>query len=186
MKLLLYLPLILACSASGQTLSIDSTVEKLMDSAGVTGLCLGVVRADTVAYVQAYGYKSTATKQKNDTATSFYAASFSKAVFAYLVMQLVDEGKLGLDKPLFTYLPKPIPEYKNYKDLEGDNRWQLITARNCLDHSTGFPNWRQYNPRGNKKLEIFFTPESDLPTPEKASTSSSSFSKPSPTGPWKT
>ena len=158
MKLLLYLPLILACSASGQTLSIDSTVEKLMDSAGVTGLCLGVVRADTVAYVQAYGYKSTATRQKNDTATSFYATSFSKAVFAYLVMQLVDEGKLDLDKPLFTYLPKPIPEYTNYKDLEGDNRWQLITARNCLDHSTGFPNWRQFNPRGNNKLEIFFTP----------------------------
>jgi CubicO group peptidase (beta-lactamase class C family) len=34
----------------------------------------------------------------------------------------------------------------------------LITARHCLDHTTGFPNWRQFNPHDNQKLEIFFTP----------------------------
>jgi len=34
----------------------------------------------------------------------------------------------------------------------------LITARHCLSHTTGFPNWRQFNPHDNQKLEIFFTP----------------------------
>ncbi|HEV7620479.1 MAG TPA: serine hydrolase domain-containing protein, partial [Flavisolibacter sp.] len=94
----------------------------------------------------------------NDTATCFYGASLSKSVFAFLVMQLVDEGKIDLDKPLYSYLPKPLPEYNSYKDLAGDDRWKLITARHCLDHTTGFPNWRQFNPHDNKKLEIFFTP----------------------------
>ena len=73
-------------------------------------------------------------------------------------MQLFDECKIDLDKPLYTYLRKPLPEYAMYKDLEGDDRWKLITARNCLDHTTGFPNWRQFNPLDNQKLEIFFTP----------------------------
>ena len=32
----------------------------------------------------------------------------SKAVFGVLVMELVEEGVLDLDKPLQVYLPKPI------------------------------------------------------------------------------
>ena len=94
----------------------------------------------------------------NDTSTCFSAASLSKAVFAYLVMKLVDEGKISLDTPLATYLPKPLPDYEDYRDLAGDPRWKLITARFCLSHSTGFPNWRRFNPRDNQKLEIFFEP----------------------------
>jgi CubicO group peptidase (beta-lactamase class C family) len=137
---------------------IDSLVGKLMDTAKVTGLCLGVIRNNKVDYVQAYGYKNKGMGWKNDTATDFYGASLSKAVFAYIVMQLADEGRIDLDKPLYTYLPKPLPEYDNYKDLASDERWKLITARHCLDHTTGFPNWRQLNPHDNKKLEIFFNP----------------------------
>ncbi|HMH23016.1 MAG TPA: serine hydrolase domain-containing protein [Puia sp.] len=137
---------------------VDRIVKKLMDTADVAGLSLGIINDNKAAYVHAYGYKDRAGKTLNDTATCFYAASLSKALFAYLVMQLVDKGLLDLDKPLYAYLPKPLPEYDNYKDLAGDDRWKLITARHCLDHTTGFPNWREFNPRDNKKLEIFFTP----------------------------
>jgi CubicO group peptidase (beta-lactamase class C family) len=94
----------------------------------------------------------------NDTATCFAAQSLSKVLFAYLVMQLVDKGVIDLDKPLHTYLPKPLPEYDNYRDLASDDRWKLLTARMCLDHTTGFPNWRQLNPHRNGKLEIFYDP----------------------------
>ncbi len=129
-----------------------------MDNGEVTGLCIGIVNNDKPVYIKSFGYKNKPRAQLNDTATIFYAASLSKPLFAYIVMQLVDEGVVDLDKPLYTYLPKPIPEYKNYEDLAGDNRWKLITARDCLDHTTGFPNWRQFNPHDNQKLEIFFTP----------------------------
>ena len=137
---------------------IDSLTQKLMVNAGVTGLCVGIINDNRVSYVKSYGYKNKSTNQSNDTATCFYAASLSKPVFAYLVMQLVDKGIIGLDTPLYKYLPKPLPEYQNYKDLSGDERWKLITARHCLSHTTGFPNWRQLNPKGTKKLEVFFTP----------------------------
>jgi len=145
----------------GKTISakaIDSVVNKLLDTAQLTGLEIGIVKLNNISYVKSYGFKNRAKKQLNDTASCFYAASLAKPLFAYIVMQLVDEGKIDLDKPLYTYLPKPLPEYDNYKDLTGDDRWKLITARDCLDHTTGFPNWREYNPRDNKKLEIFFAP----------------------------
>ena len=138
--------------------AIDKIVKQLMDTAEVTGLCLGVINDNRIAFVKTYGYKNKAKGEVNDTATCFYAASLAKPLFAYLVMQLADEGVIDLDKPLYTYLPKPLPEYENYKDLAEDDRWKLITARNCLDHTTGFPNWRQFNPRDNQKLEIFFNP----------------------------
>jgi CubicO group peptidase (beta-lactamase class C family) len=138
--------------------TINSLVEKLMANANVTGLALSVINHKEVVYIRSYGYKNKSKGEMNDTATCFYAASLAKSLFAYIVMQLVDEGKIDLDKPLYTYLPKQLPEYDNYKDLAGDDRWKLITARNCLDHTTGFPNWRQFNPHGNNKLEIFFKP----------------------------
>jgi len=140
------------------TRSIDGIVNKLLDTAEITGLQLGIVNNNNISYVKSYGYKNGAKHALNDPNATFYAASLAKPLFGYIVMQLVDEGKMDLDKPLYTYLPKPLPEYDNYKDLAGDDRWKLITARECLDHTTGFPNWREYNPRDNKKLEIFFTP----------------------------
>ena len=140
------------------TIEMDRLVKKLMDTGEVTGLCMGIITNDKPDYVKSYGYKNKQRNELNDTSTCFYAASLSKPLFAYLVMQLVDEGIIDLDKPLSEYLPKPLPQYKNYKDLTGDKRWRLITARECLDHTTGFPNWRQFNPHENQKLEIFFNP----------------------------
>ncbi len=145
----------------GQQLSakqVDNIVKQLMDTAEVTGLCLGIINDNKIAYVKTYGYKNKEKYQLIDTSTCFYAASLAKPVFAYIVMQLVDKKIIDLDKPLYTYLPKPLPEYENYKDLAGDERYKLITARNCLSHTTGFPNWRWANPKGTEKLEIFFTP----------------------------
>ena len=129
-----------------------------MDTAEVTGLCIGIINDNKPAYVKAYGYKNKATGQANDTATNFYGASLAKPLFGYIVMQLVQEGKIDLDKPLYTYLPRPLPEYESYKELAGDDRWKLITARNCLSHTTGFPNWRSNDPNNPQKMMIYFTP----------------------------
>ena len=159
---------VLSCSQTpgikklnGEVISYDEVtdrVDELMDTANVTGLCLAVLNENEPVYVNAFGYKNGEKKELLDENSIMLGASLSKAVFAYIVMQLVQEGVLELDQPLYTYLDKPLPEYDEYKDLATDDRWKLLTVRTCLSHTTGFPNHRTMNPRGNGKLEFFFKP----------------------------
>jgi CubicO group peptidase (beta-lactamase class C family) len=137
---------------------IDNTVTRLMKAAEVPGTGVAIFDRGKVAYLKAYGYRD---KEKNLPLTvdsEMYAASFSKVTFAYMVMQLVDEGVLELDKPVYEYLPKPLPEYPKYADLAGDERYKRITARMLLDHTSGFPNWR--SAEDDRKLRIHFEPGS--------------------------
>jgi CubicO group peptidase (beta-lactamase class C family) len=69
-------------------------------------------------------------------------------VFAYLVMRLVDEGRLDLDAPVVRYLPKPLSAYPAYASLRDDARYERLTARLLLSHQSGFPNWRRTRPDG--------------------------------------
>lgn len=150
-------------TANGTTIgsdAIDHNIQRLQDAAGVTGICVGIINGNKPVYIKKYGVSNKASGSHGTLNTSLYAASFSKSVFAFLVMQLVDQNKLDLDKPLYTYLPKPLPEYADYKDLAADGQWKLITLRHCLSHTTGFPNWRFLNPENTGKLKIFFTPGS--------------------------
>jgi len=70
----------------------------------------------------------------------------------------VDEGTLNLDKPVYDYLSKPLPDYPNYADLADEPRYKKITARMLLSHTSGFPNWRWIN--DDRKLNINFEPGS--------------------------
>ncbi|GAB2846972.1 serine hydrolase domain-containing protein [Hymenobacter ruber] len=143
----------------GRTLrpaDIDKTVRQLMDSAKVPGLAVVLLENNQVRYLHTYGYRDLATKAPLEPQTAMYGASLSKAVFAYLVMQLVQEKRLDLDKPMAEYLPQPLPEYEAYHDLAGDARWQRLTARMALAHTTGLPNWRWIEP--DKKLKFKFEP----------------------------
>ena len=58
--------------------------------------------------------------------TVYAAASLSKTVSAYVLLGLVNEGLLSLDKPVRDYLPLPNPD---------DPRAPGITARRLLSHS---------------------------------------------------
>lgn len=125
---------------------IDKTVNRLMDTANVQGLCLSILNNNKPIYTKAYGFKNKSKKEYLDTETVIYAASFSKAVFAFLTLKLVEEKVIDLDKPLSSYLAKPISDYEYFKDLSNDDRWKKITARMCLSHTSGLPNVRWFHP----------------------------------------
>jgi CubicO group peptidase (beta-lactamase class C family) len=124
---------------------IERDVPELMKKGGVPGLAIALIRGGKTTWVQGFGVKDAKTGQPVTGETVFEAASLSKPVFAYGVLKLVEQGKLGLDVPLTIYLPKPF--------IEGDERLGKITARIVLSHRTGFPNWR-----GGDSLSIYFTP----------------------------
>jgi serine-type D-Ala-D-Ala carboxypeptidase/endopeptidase len=142
---------------------LDHKIQTLMNAANVQGLAITIFNSREAVYKKTFGYKRIDTKQPIQTSTNIYGASLSKPVFAVLVLKLVEEGVLDLDKPLQEYLPKPIYDYTptkkwhdNYSDLKADSLYPKITARMCLDHTTGFSNWRWYET--DQKLRVNFTP----------------------------
>ena len=143
----------------GSTISaaeIDRTVTRLMQAAEVTGMGIAILDHGDIAYIKAHGFRDTEKKLPLTPDSVMAAASFSKVAFGYMVMRLVDQGILDLDKPVYQYLPKPLDEYPNYADLEGDARYKRITARMLLSHTAGFPNWRWLEE--DHKLKIHFEP----------------------------
>ncbi len=150
-------------AAAPDAAAIDRELRRAMASAGVKGLAVAVVEDGRVAYVQAYGQRNER-GQPLQPQTVMYGASLTKAVFAYTVMQLVDEGRIDLDASIASYLPEPLPSYPNdrryapWRDLQGDERWRKLTPRILLSHRAGFANFAFVEPDG--KLRIHFEPGS--------------------------
>lgn len=123
---------------------LKSEVPGLMEQGGVPGMSIALIRDGKTIWLHGFGVKDKKTGEPVQTDTVFEAASLSKPVFAYGALKLVDQGKLDLDTPLSSYLPKPyVP----------DERVGKITARLVLSHRTGFPNWRS-----DDGLPIYFSP----------------------------
>ncbi len=145
------------------TEEIDQIIIKLMDTANVQGLSIGILNNNKIKFVKSFGYKNKKERELLDTSTVLYAASFSKPVFAFLTLKLVQENLLDLDRPLYKYLNKSIPEYEDYSQLGVDEQWKLITARMCLSHTTGLPNTRWINVKTGEldtlgPMKIYFKP----------------------------
>lgn len=140
--------------------ALDASVHELMRRADVPGLALALIRGGRVVHVQAYGVAAPASgalaAPPLRTDTVMYGASLTKAAFAHLVMQLVDQGLLDLDRPIAEQLRQPLPAYPEFADLAGDPRWRAITLRMLLSHSSGLLNWRWINADG--KLDFKYAP----------------------------
>ncbi len=147
-----------APGAARDSAAFDAGVTRLMASEHVVGLAVAVVDDAGVARVTTYGWRNAEKRLPLTTGTVMAGASLTKAAFAYLVLQLVDEGRLDLDMPLTSLLPRPLAEYAPYAELQGDERWRLLTARHVLTHSTGLANFRGLEPDG--RLRLHFDPGS--------------------------
>ncbi|MGE0439805.1 MAG: serine hydrolase domain-containing protein [Gemmatimonadales bacterium] len=121
---------------------IDSTARALMAQAGVQGLALALIDDGQIRHVAAYGMRNAERGLPLTPGTVMYGASLTKTAVAWMVMQLVDEGRLTLDTAIAALLPRPLPEYPDYGDLAGDERWRALTPRIILTHTTGFANFR--------------------------------------------
>jgi len=128
--------------------SLDRDVETMLDATGVPGMSLAVFNDKKVLYFHTYGTRAMNSKQKVDKHTVFEAASLTKSFLVFVAHQLVQEGKLDLDKPMYQYLPEP--------RLEHDPRYKRITPRMILSHSSGIENWQRFN--NPDSLEIIADP----------------------------
>jgi CubicO group peptidase (beta-lactamase class C family) len=108
-------------------MSIEDVLDAEMPSSGVPGVAYSVVSEGEIASMGARGVVDT----RGDTAvtpdTPFVIGSISKSVTALAVMQLVENGQVGLDA-----------EVSQYLDAFAGQPAGVITVRQLLSHTSGF------------------------------------------------
>jgi CubicO group peptidase (beta-lactamase class C family) len=137
---------------------IEEAAKRMMTGAKVQGLAMAAVDNGQVVFVRTWGRRNVEKDLPLQADTIMYGASLTKFAFAYMVMQLVDEGKVDLDRSVAEYLPKALPEYPFYEALKGDERWRKLTPRILLNHSSGLANYAFLEP--DKKMRLHFEPGS--------------------------
>lgn len=144
--------------------SLDETATGVMRDTGARGLAMVVIEDGRVVATRSYGARN-AKGEPLTPETVMYGASLTKAAFAYMVLQLVDEGRIDLDRSIADYLPRPLTDYGDartedayarWSDLSGDERWRKLTPRILLSHRSGFANFGFLEPDG--KLRFHFDP----------------------------
>ena len=121
--------------ARGELASIENhLVEKLgaaTENKKLGSAALVLVQGGKIAAEHSFGVANAETQApvKSDQ-TLFLVASVSKAVTAWGVMKLVEEGKLGLDEPV-------MPRLKRWRFPGSDAHRDKVTIRHLLSHTAG-------------------------------------------------
>ena len=121
----------------------DTLLANAVASGGVPGVVAALTSADRTLYQGAAGLRALDQAAPMDAQTVMWIASMTKPVVAACAMQLVEQGRIGLDDAA----AKIIPELGQFRVLSGwDAHGQpitrppstAITLRNLLTHSAGF------------------------------------------------
>src|ERR1700694_3853624 len=127
---------------------LDGFLPMQLERENIGGAVVSVVKDVKVLFAKGYGYSDVEKKKPVSVdGTLFRPGSISKLFTWTAVMQLVEQGKLDLDRDVNTYLDFKIPA-----------AWpQPITLRNILTHTTGF----------EESVKELFVPEGSKPIPLK-------------------
>jgi D-alanyl-D-alanine carboxypeptidase len=134
---------------------LDETIQGSMKKHDIMGVAVGLVHDGEIVYLRGYGFADAAQEVPITENTVFQAASISKSLTAWGIMNLVEEGKLELDAPVSRYLTRwNLPSSKY--DASG------VTIRRLLSHTSGIAHVGGY---------AGFGPEESLQTLEDSLTS---------------
>jgi len=122
---------------------IDQFLQDYVNKGYIPGGVFLIARDNQIVYYKNFGFRSTDKKTPYQKDDIFRIASMTKAVTTVAIMQLYEQGKLGLDDPVQNY----IPAFKNSKVLdqfnEKDSSYTTvqvkspITIRHLLTHTSG-------------------------------------------------
>ncbi|GAM08635.1 protein flp [Geobacter sp. OR-1] len=98
----------------------------------VTGLSIALVDDQRIVWAEGFGLADQENKIPASPETIYRAGSISKLFTATVAMQLAEQGKFDIDKPLQTYLPD-FSIRRRFEDVAP------ITPRNLMTHHSGLP-----------------------------------------------
>ena len=132
-----------ASIAQPATARIDDALRTAIEHGDVPGVVALVTDRNGVVYRGAFGVTDVASKRPMAVDSMFRIASMTKAVTSVALLQLVEQGKLGLDDPVDKYLPEmsKLPVFQSFDAATGDYRLRPstkpITVRHVLTHTSG-------------------------------------------------
>jgi CubicO group peptidase (beta-lactamase class C family) len=126
--------LILGCTESENTAvqspsTFEATLTRLAEQEGLPSLVVGINEAGIPIRTFSYGSVDKNIDKPVNGETIYYLASLSKVFSAVAILQLVEEGRLDLDRDVSDYLPFDV---NNPAFPEGS-----ITCRMLLGHRSG-------------------------------------------------
>lgn len=110
--------------------AIDAFVERHRRERGLPGLTLGLADRQGVVAVRAYGHSDVKTGLPLRPEELFEIGSITKSFVGIALLQLREEGRLDLGRPVREYLPW----------LRIESAYAPITAHHLLTHTSGLPN----------------------------------------------
>jgi CubicO group peptidase (beta-lactamase class C family) len=110
-------------------LALDGFVAPYMKAMNAPGLTIGLTDKQATVRTAAYGYSNLDARAPVTTDLLFQIGSITKSFVALVLLQLREEGKLDLHKPILDYLP----------DLPISCPFGVITVHYLLTHTSGLP-----------------------------------------------
>ena len=139
--------------------ALDTSLRGAVERKEVPGVVALITDRERVLYQGAFGVADVATGRPLTTDALFRIASMTKPVTSVALMQLVEQGRLGLDYPAEKYLPE-LAGLKVFELFDATTgAYQLrpasrpATVRHFLTHTSGlaYPftsaTWRDFKPR---------------------------------------
>ncbi len=106
---------------------LDAAIAQAMAAANVPGALVGIWSPEGT-YVKAFGVADKATGAPMDTGLFLRIGSETKTFTVTALLQLVDQGKVGLDDPIGTYIP-------------GVPNGDVVTIRQLAEMRSGLPSY---------------------------------------------
>ncbi len=107
------------------------TIAERMEHYGVPGMSIAVVHDYKIAWTKTYGHVDKEKSAPVTENTLFQAASISKPVSAYAALQMVEAGKLDLDKNVNQYLKSWYVPDNEFTKAE------KVTLKRLVSHKAG-------------------------------------------------
>jgi CubicO group peptidase (beta-lactamase class C family) len=112
--------------------SVSATIEAGMAALGVRGLSIALVDGNGVPWARGFGMADAERGIPADADTIYEAGSVSKVFTAAAVMQLVEQGRLKLDRPIEEAIP-------GFRIRSRFAQTEPVTPRLLLTHHAGLP-----------------------------------------------
>ncbi len=147
---------------SSERAALDTSLRGAVERKDVPGVVALVTNRERVLYQSAFGVADVATGRPLTSDALFRIASMTKPVTSVALMQLVEQGRLGLDDAAEKYLPElaGLKVFESFDPATG--AYQLrpasrpATVRHFLTHTSGlaYPftseTWRDFKPRAGE------------------------------------